>query len=103
MPSAWLRCARHWVKSTKPPAALIFAMSSTDLPVFQSDGLLRVSGRYLRTSVFLIALSKVLAATSSFVNCLGMSRWPSWQVSQQPCCAKPGTLPSSIITVMRSS
>ena len=43
-------------------AALILASASCDLPVFQSDGSVRLSGRYLRTSLFLIAVSIALAA-----------------------------------------
>ena len=103
MATAFERWARHWIRSTNPPDALILAMSSTDLPLFQSEGSVRVSGRYLRTSLFLIAVSSALALTSSLVNCLGISRWPLWQVSQQPCCANNGTLPSSIMMVIRSS
>src|SRR5450756_1878192 len=37
MPTALLRCARHWIRSTNLPSALSLAISSTLLPVFQSD------------------------------------------------------------------
>src|SRR6185436_12433990 len=37
MPTPLERWARHWMRSTKPPAALIFAISSSDLPVCHFD------------------------------------------------------------------
>src|SRR3990172_6410872 len=98
MPTGLERCARHWKKSTKPPPAFSLAISPADLMVLQSDGLVRDAGRYLRTSAFFITFWASCVEAS-----LGMSRSPSWQVSQQPCWANPGTLPSSTISVRRAS
>src|ERR687898_362493 len=85
MPTGLERWARHWTRSRKAPLALIFSISSTLLPLSQeASASVRVDGRYLRTSFFLIAAYSAFACTSAVVGCFGASRSPTWQVTHAP-------------------